>query len=95
MKVVWLREASIALDAHYDYLAARNPKAARRVFTRIVATARRLQQFPNSGRAGQIDGTRELFVPGFPYVLIYRVDSNAVEILRVFHTSQDWPGLMQ
>jgi toxin ParE1/3/4 len=95
MNVVWLREASCALDAHYDYLAARNPKAARLVFTRIVATAKRLRQFPQSGRPGQLEGTRELVVPGFPYVIVYRVDAAAVEILRVFHTSQDWPELMQ
>jgi toxin ParE1/3/4 len=95
MKVVWLRKASLALDLEYEYLAARNPKAARLVFRRIIATARRLRDFPNSGRPGQIDGTRELVVPGFPYLIVYRVSSNAVEILRVFHTSRDWPELMQ
>jgi toxin ParE1/3/4 len=95
MKVVWLRKASLALDLEYEYLAARNPKAARLVFRRIIATARRLSAFPNSGRPGQIDGTRELVVPGFPYVIVYRVSADAVEILRVFHTSRNWPELMQ
>ena len=95
MKARWLREASITLDAHYDCLAARNPKAARCVFMRIVATASRLGQFPHSGRPGQIQGTRELVVPGLPYVIVYRVGPAAVEILRVFHTSRDWPELMR
>jgi toxin ParE1/3/4 len=95
MRVAWLRQASIALDLEYEYLAARNPKAARLVFRRIVATTRRLKDFPNSGRHGQLEGTRELVVPGFPYVIVYRISPDAVEILRVFHTSRDWPEIMQ
>jgi toxin ParE1/3/4 len=95
MKVLWLRKAATTLDLEYEYLAARNPKAARLVFRRIVAATRRLSGFPNSGRPGQIDGTRELVVPGFPYLFVYRVCADAVEILRVFHTSRNWPELMQ
>jgi plasmid stabilization system protein ParE len=48
-----------------------------------------LQDFPLSGRAGHVPGTRELVVPGLPYIIIYRTTKTAVEILRVFHTSQD------
>jgi toxin ParE1/3/4 len=95
MKVVWLREASLALDRHYDYLAARNPKAASFVFTRIVASAKRLRQFPQSGRQGRFEGTSEVVVPGVPYIIVYRASATAVEILRVFHTSTDWPEVMQ
>jgi toxin ParE1/3/4 len=95
MKIVWLREASLGLDYHYDYLAARNPKAATYVFKRIVESSKRLGRFPQSGRPGQCDGTRELVVPGVPYILVYRVSDTTVEILRVFHTSSDWPELMQ
>jgi len=95
MKVVWLREASLSLDKHYDYLVARNPKAASFVFKRIVASTKRLRQFPQSGREGRFKGTREVVVPGVPYIVVYRVSATAVEILRVFHTSSDWPRLMQ
>ncbi len=84
MKVVWLREASVALDIHYDYLASRNPKAARFVFKRIVASTKRLRQFPQSGRQGRFEGTREVVVPGVPYIVVYRASPVAVEILRVF-----------
>ena len=94
MKVRWLAAAAQALDREYDYLAARNPQAARAVFARIVALVRRLGEFPQSGRPGQIAGTRELVIPGLPYVVIYRVNGDQVEILRVFHTARDWPELM-
>ena len=46
------------------------------------------------GGLGQIAGTRELVIPGLPYLVIYRVHADQVEILRVFHTARDWPELM-
>lgn len=94
MKVVWLPAAAYALDREYDYLAGKHPAAARTVFTRIVAVTRRLADFPYSGRQGQISGTRELIIPSLPYLVIYRVTADQVEILRVFHTARDWSGLM-
>lgn len=94
MKIVWLPAAAHALDREYDYLAARHPQAARTVFSRIAALVKRLEDFPQSGRQGQIAGTRELVIPSLPYVVIYRVNADQVEILRVFHTARDWPELM-
>jgi plasmid stabilization system protein ParE len=64
------------------------------VFARILAVVRRLAEYPNSGRIGQVPGTRQLVIPGLPYLVIYRVTTTHVEILRVFHTSRDWPELM-
>ncbi len=76
MKILWLPAAAQALDREYEYLSARNPQAARTVFARIVALVRRLADFPHSGRPGQIAGTRELVIPGLPYVVIYRVNAD-------------------
>jgi addiction module RelE/StbE family toxin len=95
MRLRWLSQALAELDAQYDYLHRRNPVVAKRVFERIVATASRLREFPNSGRHGEAESTRELVVPGFPYIVAYRVNDDAVEILRVFHDSMNWPPRMQ
>jgi toxin ParE1/3/4 len=95
MKVAWLREASKALDLEYEYLVGRNPKVARLFFRRIVVITKRFQEFPVTGQRGHVQGARELVVPGAPYVIVHRVGTAAVEILRVFHTSRDWPELMQ
>jgi toxin ParE1/3/4 len=94
MKVHWLKAAAHSLDQEYAYLSERNPEVAKRVFKRIVASTERLGQFPDSGRQGQVSGTRELIVPGIPYLIVYRVTDQGVEILRVFHESRNWPGLM-
>jgi plasmid stabilization system protein ParE len=36
-----------------------------------------------------------LVVPGLPYLIVYRVRANTVEILRVFHTARNRPEILQ
>ena len=48
-----------------------------------------LETFSDRGRPGRIDGTRELVRA--PYIIVYRVRSEAVEILRIYHSAQNWP----
>ncbi len=74
-----------------DYIAKDSPEAASRVVGAIVEAALRLEQFPLSGRAGRIEGTRELVVPGLPYIIPYRVADDAILISSVIHTSRKWP----
>lgn len=78
-------------DEIFDHLEADNPNAAAIVDSRIVAATERLIDFPNSGRQGRVAGTRELVVRGAPYILPYRIDGDAVRILRVIHAARLWP----
>ena len=64
---------------------------ARRVSDAIFETATSLQDMPNRGRKGRKLDTREMLISGFPFVIIYRVGQEAVEIARILHTSQQWP----
>jgi toxin ParE1/3/4 len=50
-----------------------------------------LVQFPESGRPGRIEGTRELVIQRTPYIIAYRMARDAVRILRVLHGAQNWP----
>lgn len=43
------------------------------------------------GRIGRIEGTRELIFPELPYVVVYRIQDQVVEIVRIYHGAQDWP----
>ena len=58
----------------------------------VEAAVRRLADYPYSGRPGRVAGTRELAVSGTPYVIAYRVEAQAVLILRLLHGAQEWPG---
>jgi len=48
-----------------------------------------LETMPNRGRSGRIAGTREFVIA--PFILVYRVKADAVEILRIYHAAQRRP----
>jgi toxin ParE1/3/4 len=52
-----------------------------------------LADHPHMGRAGRVDGTRELVVARTPYLVVYRVISTEVRIIRVLHSAQCWPPM--
>ncbi|MBA3486299.1 MAG: type II toxin-antitoxin system RelE/ParE family toxin [Lysobacter sp.] len=59
---------------------------------RIWQASRRLAEEPQIGRAGIEPGTRHWIVQRTPYLIVYRVTDEAVEILRVWHGRRDWMG---
>ena len=50
-----------------------------------------LPTWPHRGRPGRWPGTRELIIPGTPYIVPYRVKGDLVEILRILHGARRWP----
>jgi len=91
MKVVWSPRAVRHLKALHGYIQADNPQAAAAVVARIVESVARLVDQPHSGRPGRIAGTRELIVPGTPYVIPYRIRNGRLDLIAVFHGKQKWP----
>ncbi|TNM59603.1 type II toxin-antitoxin system RelE/ParE family toxin [Aliirhizobium smilacinae] len=75
MKLTWSAFALSDRDAIFTYIEAENPAAAVLIDERIAAAARRLLDFPDSGRAGRIAGTRELVINGTPYVAAYATEA--------------------
>jgi plasmid stabilization system protein ParE len=43
------------------------------------------------GRAGRVDGTRELIISDSPYIAVYRVLEDELEVLDVLHAARRWP----
>lgn len=91
MKPVWTRAAIRDLSNAREYIARENPNAAREIALKIVDATERLINFPEKGRPGRVNGTRELVATGTQYLIVYRVKKNAVHFLRVLHGSQRWP----
>ena len=58
---------------------------------RILEATEALQRFPLIGRAGRVEGTRELVVAGTPYIIAYTVRRDRVVILAAVHSSRAWP----
>jgi plasmid stabilization system protein ParE len=48
-----------------------------------------LKELPYRGRLGTEEGTREILFPPLPYVAVYRVREQIIEVLRIYHGAQD------
>ena len=88
MRIRWTPEASDQIIGIVTHIQKENPTAARNVAQAILDDIDRLEAFPYLGRPGETKGTRELVSP--PYVVVYRIKSEVVEILHIWHGAQDW-----
>jgi toxin ParE1/3/4 len=91
LRQTWHPQSKRDLNTIVSYIAERDPRAALAQLRIIRAAPRRLLDHPLSGRLGRAEGTRELVVPGLPWLLIYEIDARKVTILRVLHGAQNWP----
>lgn len=91
MQIRWSSSAARDLTSIIRYIHKDNPAAANRVAEIIFANTLSLSEFPEKGRRGRVEGTRELPLPSLPYVVVYRIAQDAVEIANVIHGSQRWP----
>ena len=91
MKIKWLRKSINNLEKIAQYIQQDNPSASLQIVAKIQTSVNQLSEFPFMGRKGRIEGTRELIISNSPYIVIYRVQSNRVEILRILHSSQKFP----
>jgi toxin ParE1/3/4 len=90
-RVIWSRAALDDIKAQVAHIAADNPDAARRVATAMRAAGTALATIP-TGRPGRVAGTYEKSVSGLSYIIAYMLPgADTVAILRIIHTSRDWP----
>jgi toxin ParE1/3/4 len=76
------------LESISDHIVRDNPEAALRTVTEIFERIEQLSVFPNRGRAGREEGTREVALSPLPYLAAYRVRESTVEILYIRHGAQ-------
>jgi toxin ParE1/3/4 len=78
-----------------EYIQQDNPSAAKTQALRVINyVEENLPNMPEMGRLGRVSGTRELPIPGTPYLVPYRIKDEKVRILRVLHGAQKWPKRM-
>jgi toxin ParE1/3/4 len=68
-----------------------DPAAARRVAQTIFGSVAGLRTFPSRGRIGLAENTRELVFAPWPYIAVYEIIGDQVQVLRIRHAAQDWP----
>ena len=95
MEISWRQRALEDLETARQYIAAANPRAARRVLEMVLAAVSRLPETPDIGRSGRVAGTRELVIARTPYIVAYTVLGDTVVILDVLHGAQEWPERLE
>lgn len=92
MRLVWRPKALEDREAIWDYISPRNYAAAVKLDDEFEEKAELASQNPNYGKPGRVAGTREILVRK-NYYLVYEVDehTSTVSMVRVLHTSQNWP----
>ena len=91
MRVRWLKNALKNLEAEAIFIAKDNPKAAAEMIAYVMHKVDALCDFPAVGRIGRVQGTRELVINRYHFVIPYRVMDNELHILRVFHSRRKLP----
>jgi plasmid stabilization system protein ParE len=88
MKVAITHAARTDLARIRAYISVDNPQAASRMAVELMAACDKLELFPERGRPGILPETRELTTV-WPYVIVYRIRGDVVEILHIWHGAQD------
>ena len=85
MKVSWQRRAVADVVSAVTFVQLENPAAAAALRDRFDDSGRQIGRFPNMGRPGRMPGTREMVVSGTPHILVYRVEGETIQLIRVMH----------
>jgi toxin ParE1/3/4 len=91
MRIRWTLAAAADLKSISEYLKEHHPHYRDQTMRKLYGTIHELKQWPGRGRPGREDGTREILFPPTPYVAVYRVKEQAVEVMRIYHAAQDRP----
>ena len=83
------------LEGIWDYLAADDRRVAERVLDRLEAAIGTLAQTPGMGHFREdLADRRHRFFLVYSYLIVYRSDSQPLEIIRVLHASRDVRDLL-
>ena len=91
MRIRWTPPAVADLESINTYLKEHHPQYREQTMRKLYTRIRDLKTAPNVGRPGRVEGTREIFFPPMPYVAVYRVHAESIEVWRIYHTAQNRP----
>lgn len=89
LTIRWTDVAAGDLESIYEFVVQQNRSADDKVINRTLSAIDVLERFPEMGRPGRVEGTRELVVA--PFIVAYRVRRSEVQILSILHAARKWP----
>ena len=92
MRLRWTEPAVQDLQNICDYVGDHDgPAAARKIALRIYESLDSSCNSPRRGRIGRKPETRELVISGLPWLAIYRIREDVIEVNRILHGAQRFP----
>ena len=88
--VKWSALAIADLEDIDDYWMRYSESSAERIISQIERAGDFLTTMPRAGPMLRRSEGRKWKVAATPYLLIYRILDDSIEILRVHHGSQNW-----
>jgi toxin ParE1/3/4 len=90
MRIRWTVPAANDLEGIKNYLEKRYPHFAEPTVRTIYQRVGSLRAAPHLGRPGHLGTTRELPLTPLPYVVVYFLNIETVDILHIHHGAQNW-----
>jgi toxin ParE1/3/4 len=81
----WAEEAADGLERITDYLFENAPGRAADIVGGIYDALSALLQLPHRGRPGRRERTRELVLSPLPYIVVYQIVEDVINIVRILH----------
>jgi toxin ParE1/3/4 len=92
MELTWSLRSKKNLESIWNFISLDSEENANRVVRSIyLETNYLLEIFPEAGKAGRVNNTRELVTSYNKYVVIYKITNKNIIILSVRHGSRLWP----
>ncbi|MGB7209465.1 MAG: type II toxin-antitoxin system RelE/ParE family toxin [Pyrinomonadaceae bacterium] len=88
-RIRWTPQSADDLDAIAEYIASDSPHYARLFVLKVISAIDRLERFPEIGRVVpemNNPAVRELILGN--YRIVYRLNTDVVEILTIYHGSR-------
>ena len=89
MRIRWTPGAATDLEHIKDYLKEHYPHLAHSTIRELYETIRNLKSMPYRGRVGSKEGTRELVLTRLPFVVVYRINQETIEVVHLYHSAQN------
>ena len=87
----WTKIALADIESAFEFITNEDrPETARQIVAKVLAGIEQVRTFPESGRKGRVEGTRELVVVTTPFIIIYRQKNAAIEVLSILHHARKW-----
>jgi toxin ParE1/3/4 len=94
IEIVWLEIAADEFEDAIAWIRERNDNAANKIAEAALFQIDQLKHYPQLGRVGRDNTTRELVISNTHFIVVYRVlvQKKSLEILYFKHDAMRWPA---